>query len=213
MRAELVERFTARSRAQREQEILAIAEDFLTRKGCAAFSLDEVAVALGIAKGTIYTHFRSRAELIRRALEQARERALVLLNRHLREGLALDATRAYVSESLEECAPGPDVPGRWSLPYPCCLRQTSCPFADVDEVRSVIAKALLEARGRGPMDAEWWPEVVSHHVRAVLASSLTRVCVEDRPTILREVEAALRLIAQGLDLPNQLEDGAEPGAY
>ncbi|GCE08910.1 TetR/AcrR family transcriptional regulator [Dictyobacter aurantiacus] len=73
-----------RQREQREQLILQVAEEVLLEKGYYETSMEEIAARVGISKGTIYLHFRSKEELITAILQ--RDLRIVLDN--------LDATIA-----------------------------------------------------------------------------------------------------------------------
>lgn len=53
-----------RQRREREDLILQVAEEVLEEKGYYETSMDEIAARVGIAKGTIYTHFSSKEELV-----------------------------------------------------------------------------------------------------------------------------------------------------
>lgn len=53
-----------KQRKERERLILQAAEDVFQEKGYYDASMDEVAARVGIAKGTIYTHFPGKEELV-----------------------------------------------------------------------------------------------------------------------------------------------------
>lgn len=53
-----------RQRAEREELILQAAEAMLIAKGYYDTSIDEIAARVGIAKGTVYLHFPSKADLV-----------------------------------------------------------------------------------------------------------------------------------------------------
>ncbi|PTM53322.1 TetR/AcrR family transcriptional regulator [Desmospora activa] len=53
-----------RQRQEREQFILQTAENVLMKKGYHHTSMDEIAANAGIAKGTLYLHFKSKDELV-----------------------------------------------------------------------------------------------------------------------------------------------------
>ncbi|GCE23283.1 TetR/AcrR family transcriptional regulator [Dictyobacter kobayashii] len=67
-----------RQREQREQLILQVAEEVLLEKGYYETSMEEIAVRVGISKGTIYLHFRGKDELIAAILQ--RDLRLILDN-------------------------------------------------------------------------------------------------------------------------------------
>src|SRR5947199_253172 len=51
-------------RREREELIIRAAEEVLQEKGYYEASMDEIAARVGIAKGTIYTHFPGKEELV-----------------------------------------------------------------------------------------------------------------------------------------------------
>ncbi len=78
-----------KQRAKRER-ILASATDLFTRFGYRKTSIDEVAQASGVAKGTVYLYYRNKAELVLHAIALEK---LVLMDR-LFGLLALEAPAA-----------------------------------------------------------------------------------------------------------------------
>lgn len=58
-----------RQRLERERLILEVAEAVFLEKGYHETSMDEVASNVGISKGTLYSHFASKEELIQKLLE------------------------------------------------------------------------------------------------------------------------------------------------
>lgn len=59
--------------AFRTKEILAAARRLMEQKGMEALTMEEIAQAAGVAKGTIYHYFQSKDELIRALLSQVGE--------------------------------------------------------------------------------------------------------------------------------------------
>lgn len=94
--------FKARQFIAREDAILDAANRLLGEKGYDLMSLDDIAAAVGIAKGSVYKHFPSKealaaatmTRLLRRTLEEARA---------LPDGMApLDRLRALLAWCLRE---------------------------------------------------------------------------------------------------------------
>ena len=63
--------------AFRTSEILAAARRLMDRKGLDALTMDEIAQAAGVAKGTLYLYFQSKDELIQALLSQVGETMLL----------------------------------------------------------------------------------------------------------------------------------------
>jgi AcrR family transcriptional regulator len=59
--------------AFRTQEILAAAREVLGRRGFAEMTMEEIAGAAGVAKGTLYLYFQSKDELIQALITQVGE--------------------------------------------------------------------------------------------------------------------------------------------
>jgi AcrR family transcriptional regulator len=62
--------------AFRTQEILAAARKLLEQRGLKALTMDEIAAAAGVAKGTLYLYFQSKDELILAMISQVGENML-----------------------------------------------------------------------------------------------------------------------------------------
>ena len=58
-----------RQRLERENLILEVAQAVLMEKGYHETSMDEIAAEVGISKGTLYSHFASKEELVQKLLE------------------------------------------------------------------------------------------------------------------------------------------------
>jgi AcrR family transcriptional regulator len=62
--------WSARQRKERERLILHAAEELILEKGYYEMSIEDIALQVGIAKGTVYRHFPSKDELLLALLEQ-----------------------------------------------------------------------------------------------------------------------------------------------
>lgn len=62
--------------AFRTQEILAAARNLLEQRGLEAMTMDEIAAAAGVAKGTLYLYFQSKDDLILAMMSQVGENIL-----------------------------------------------------------------------------------------------------------------------------------------
>ena len=74
----------------------------IARKGMAAATMQEIAEAAGVAKGTIYLYFRDRDELVERTFETAMEKLFVRADEALdREVPFEEKLRAVMTAQLE----------------------------------------------------------------------------------------------------------------
>src|SRR5579863_2249574 len=65
-----------KQRREREELILQAAEEVFQEKGYYEASMDEIAARVGIAKGTIYTHFPGKEELVIELFNRSMQRLL-----------------------------------------------------------------------------------------------------------------------------------------
>jgi TetR/AcrR family fatty acid metabolism transcriptional regulator len=92
-----------RQRQEREDLILQAAETLLLEKGYHEMAMDEIAVRVGISKGTVYLHFPSKEDLVFALLV----RGMHQFQESVKEVLALDlAPRAKLRRLLEQILSG-----------------------------------------------------------------------------------------------------------
>ncbi|MCB1056515.1 MAG: TetR/AcrR family transcriptional regulator [Acidobacteria bacterium] len=88
----------AKTPADREGEILDAARCIFSRRGFEAATIQEVAEAAGIAKGTVYLYFKSKDELyaaaLTRGLEELHEESAAAM---ARESTAAGKLRAFIA--------------------------------------------------------------------------------------------------------------------
>ena len=93
-----------RQRQERENLILQIAEEVLEEKGYYETSMDEIAARVGIAKGTIYTHFSSKEELVATIFARDMQKFLqgfdTILEAKLTPRTRLENLMAYLHEGV-----------------------------------------------------------------------------------------------------------------
>ncbi|MBI3470274.1 MAG: TetR/AcrR family transcriptional regulator [Candidatus Solibacter usitatus] len=75
--------FQQHVRGLRQQEIAGASLSVFGEKGCFELKVEDVAKAAGVAKGAIYTHFRSKEELLCAAFEQLQSRVAAEYQRRL----------------------------------------------------------------------------------------------------------------------------------
>lgn len=197
----MAERFRDRARSRLEAEILSAAEDRLVSRGCLAFSLEEVAVQVGVAKGTVYLHFDSRQVLIRRALDHASERCTNLMRGILGSIGVMPALIEYAKANARRVNELAATTGRRELAYPCCLHHLHCPFSESDGLVPAIAIALERARADGQLTGGWWDSAtLARWVRALLGDALTRASSGgDVEEIEKDIDMAVRLLREAIE--------------
>ncbi|GHO69756.1 hypothetical protein KSC_086480 [Ktedonobacter sp. SOSP1-52] len=93
-----------KQRQERENLILQTAEEVLEEKGYYETSMDEIATRVGIAKGTIYTHFPSKEELVATIFARDMQKFLqgfdAILEAELTPRARLENIMSYLHEGL-----------------------------------------------------------------------------------------------------------------
>lgn len=77
-----------RQREQRAALIIQVASEVLIEKGYYEASMDEIAARVGISKGTLYLHFKSKEDLIFVLIEQETTQFLTLIDAIIDEPLS-----------------------------------------------------------------------------------------------------------------------------
>lgn len=136
----LTESGTLRDRqwAFREEEIVRTTVGLLATEGCRGMTMDDVASRLGISKATLYSHFRSKGELIGRVLHHSADEALADIRELAPTGGPDESRLREVSRYLLErlLRGGSDAePVTW-----CCLTELACPYDGWDRVEALLAE-------------------------------------------------------------------------
>jgi TetR/AcrR family transcriptional regulator, fatty acid metabolism regulator protein len=76
-------------REERTALILQAAYDVITEKGYYEASMDEIAARVGIAKGTLYLHFKSKEDLIFMLIEQATIKFIALVDEIINQEISV----------------------------------------------------------------------------------------------------------------------------
>ncbi len=170
----------------REQEIVRTARAALARVGCRAFTMDEVAGELGISKATLYSHFASRGDLIRRALSEPHGAAVAEVGRRIEEDARGEGLRGAADDLVRGCLGlGETGDGPTLL---CCLCEIECPYADWDELDRLFDRLSAAGRPRGPRLG------LARALRLLSAHAADRARVEGRSPVARDAEFVVRLL-------------------
>ena len=96
--------------AQREERtalILHAAYDILIAKGYYETSMDEIAARVGISKGTLYLHFKSKEDLVFMMIEQAAGKFLSLIDQIIAQDISVrDRLEQVLLESYKNIQSG-----------------------------------------------------------------------------------------------------------
>jgi AcrR family transcriptional regulator len=146
-------RFRDKIRATLRDQMLATAADLVVKKGCDNIRIEEVAAACGLAKGTVYLHFKNRDELLGAAvnrLDSQLAARLAMPPDHIDR--PVNALRWAVMESVDAqiatlCGEGSAATSqdhRW----PCCHRRAPCPYQGGSRTLIAVARHASHVRAR-----------------------------------------------------------------
>jgi AcrR family transcriptional regulator len=192
---------------QRRAEILEAALALFSSKGFNETTMEEVAQAAGVAKGTVYLYFQSKEHL------------LLALKREFMQGLT-DAVTAIVAEGVEQLEAGKDLDYRdiiddifqTIVDYHCqrreavevVVRQSPSPDLVRDalelerEYLALITTAFRTGMEYGLVHTED-PEMMARLVNAAIRDNIASCLCYDEPADLdRLVTAAKQLLYKAL---------------
>lgn len=179
----LTESGTLRDRqwAFREEEIVRTTVGLLATEGCRGMTMDDVASRLGISKATLYSHFRSKDELISRALHHSADDLLAGIREEVAPEAPDEVRLRDISRSLLEGLLGLRPPTD-SIAC-CCLTQVACPYGAWDRVEALLAE------NSAPTDV---PVRLGDALRALAALVERRRRDEGRAPTTEDVDAILQ---------------------
>lgn len=199
--------FRRKTHALRGREIAGAAATLLLRLGCRSVHVDDVATICGVAKGTCYHHFGSRAKLVKtvvRDLDKALASRLLAVEGALPEPrlrfrnamlLALDAKLVALNrDKRSKRREASQSPPAW----PCCMEVVPCPYGGASDTTHALERL---ADGLPQMVGHWKIVVVA--VLLALPEALAQRHASSRPT-----PDAIRAIA--IELFDRLVAGDAP---
>ena len=176
--------FADRVRRERASSTAMAGAAVLGRRGCFEFRVEDVAVAAGVGKGTVYLDHGSKVGLLERALAGACEevgRRLAELEalpdalERLREAIRLLARLARERPDLAVLVEGRlACAGRWA-------GADVAPFEELERRLTAIAAGAIRAAGIGPLD----PRVLTQVLLALVRPSEARPA-PDPSAVLRQ---------------------------
>lgn len=210
----VLKRRTVKPTEQRHREILDAAKALFSQRGFHETTVEDVATAAGVAKGTIYLYFDSKEHL------------LLALKRRFMDGLVEQLTEV-IADAVERLAAGEGIDYRdvidaifeELIAYHCNNRDAveivvrQSPGPDLVEQALELEKDFLhlvttafrEAREVGLIETND-PEMMARLVNAAIRDNLaTCLCYQDPADLNRLVASAKELLykalAPGVELP------------
>jgi AcrR family transcriptional regulator len=159
----------------RRAEVLGIAKELIARKGYASTSTRDIAEACGMLPGSLYSHFRSKAEILQLVLAPFYEQLVGEQEAAVAEGgTGAAQLEAMVRRVLVLCSANPaeitilhyDWPSLGSTGElaPLVVRGN----ATLDLWRTVIERGVVDGSLRADIDAEVATRVITSSIHGVL---------------------------------------------
>jgi AcrR family transcriptional regulator len=182
-------RFNDKVRTMRQQQLLAAAEEMLATDGCQSFSTEALARNVGVAKGTIYSHYSSQRELLDAMFSSITERLL------LRVPIESDSLiEDVVSQIANRIVGSP----QGAMGYPCCLRSAPCPYNASRKI-SELLRALIERDAQaGTVPHELNASLAERFFQVLLSAVVNHSSGSDERR--RDLLSAVRFWLRGLGL-------------
>lgn len=185
------------------QDILAAAGVLFIKKGYEATSVDDIAEAANVAKGTLYYHFKSKDEVLLGLSIGYLKRLNEKVDQQLSSGLPpLDVLVDTLKSTAHDTEAYKELSRYFFLAMFSQMReQFECPYKD-DQVASlpnIISKVVKAAQDRGDIEPHWDSRELgamiaglSHHAQVTWI-----VLEEDRP-LVDKVESWVKVIIRGI---------------
>jgi AcrR family transcriptional regulator len=182
-------------RAEREQQMLAVARELFAQRGYAEVTMDEVASAVGVTKPLLYTYFGNKEQLFLAGMQPAAEKLLSSVVDAVR---AAETPAAALRSGIHAYFAFLDSDhDAWRVLYDASLPAGGAIATAVGEYRDRLAElvtAALRERTRSPMVeplaiailgaaealGRWWT-----HTRAIPADRAAEL-------LIRTIEPGLR---------------------
>lgn len=176
----------------KKEEILEVARKIINQKGLAETSTNDIAKALGISRGTLYYHFKSKEEIIDALVFQLSEKMyararLVSQNKDL-DPLSkfIKATKA-LSVNLNEDG---DIIGHLNDPKNIILNQKVTEDM-IKEIPEILIPVVIEGNDQGIFSAKYPREAIELLVAYVLLVIDARDLELDKEAKLIKIQSLL----------------------
>jgi len=153
----------------RERAIVQAVNRLLAEKGFEAMTVDEVAAEVGIAKASLYKHFKSKEDLAAAAMIGVLDRALALIETLQRDKAtsARERLEAVTRWAMQAQLAGemPSLPAQNSA-LRSALMANRAYLDRVMQVSDLLGDWILKAQAAGELDPALPPEVILYTIYA-----------------------------------------------
>jgi AcrR family transcriptional regulator len=187
------------------QEILAAAGILFMKKGYDATSVDDIAEAANVAKGTLYYHFKSKDEVLLGLSIGYLKRLNDSVDSKLAAGEApLEVLVGTLKELARDTESYKDLSRHFFLAmFGQMKEEFECPYTtDPSSLPNIVTKIIEAAQERGEIDKSY----DSRDLGAMIAglahhAQVTWIVTEEKRALVDKVEEWVRVILRGLKRP------------
>lgn len=183
------------------EHIVDTAADLFYRNGIRSTGINTVVAQAGIAKATLYTHFRSKEDLVVAYLRSRHERVLKGFNQIIIEGRDASAigTVGAIFELLEHKSEAAEFRG-------CAFIMAASEFSDTPEIVAVAQehkRAVRDVFFRALEGAASDPHSLSEQLGLVYDGALAAIMIQQKSGSAKVGRAiAMTLLEAGLEIRN-----------
>jgi AcrR family transcriptional regulator len=201
----------------RREEIVEIAKELFAARGYAATSMREIADAAGVLSGSLYSHFRSKAQILELAIMPFYARLHPEQDRAARAGTTgAERLEALLRVTLDVCEAHRTEMTILHYGWPS--------LRDIDDLAVVIDasnesldlwhRVITEGVSDGSLRPTLHPETASRMVTSAISGLIDRQRYANRPDLVRErtlprlTEDLVTLLTVGLNAPRTASPAA-----
>jgi|AGTN01.1.fsa_nt_gi Transcriptional regulator len=183
---------------ERRREILAAALELVESKGYLSTSMEEIAEKADVARGTLYNHFESKADVVMALVETVSKEWLEKGARKLQRG---GSNTAAIRDILTAAAEWFDVHPQTAIGFFHALRERIAPPKTASKVNTLVPRDLVEkAQKEGELTDELHVDVLVHMIEAALRNQLIKLMQGSArgriaPHVKRDSEIIMRKLA------------------
>jgi len=183
---------------ERRREILAAALSLIESKGYLATSMEEIAEEADVARGTLYNHFESKADVVMALVEAVAKNWIEKGDKRIQRG---GSNTKAIRDVLTAGAEWFDLHPQTAIGFFQALRERIALPKTASKVNTLVPRALVEeAQRSGELTDELHVDVLVHAIEAALRNQLIKLMqgtARSRiaPLVKRDSEIIMRKLA------------------
>ena len=202
-----------RRKEQLHEELVATAARLFRKSGFSEVSVEDIVAATGIAKGTFYLYFKTKADIVQEAVDKILdelEKQISMATSQASSDAAV-SLRAVVSAILNFLQDNPGMIGPM-MDFELALELgdsflARCRAATTSVFERLLRMGMLQGRYR-----EIDPQTASHALHGMLAG-LIRLSTETKSSFVDTGEIAVELFERGVRRGGGYNTGSQSASY